>query len=40
VSEQTVFFVVLGALVCGAVLAVGVLQYVVWLAEREEGRFR
>ena len=35
-SEQTVFFVVLGACVCGAVIAVGVLEYAVWLAEQEE----
>jgi DMSO reductase anchor subunit len=36
VSERLVFFVVLGACVCGALIAVGVLEYLVWLAEQQE----
>jgi hypothetical protein len=35
-SEHVVFVVVLGACVCGALIAVGVLEYLVWLAEQQE----
>ena len=35
-TERLVFFVALGACVCGALIAVGVLEYLVWLAERQE----
>ena len=37
-SEHAVFLVVLGACVCGALIAVGVLEYAVWLSEQQEGR--
>ena len=39
-TERVVFFVVLGACVCGAVIAVGVLEYAVWLASLAERRRR
>lgn len=44
-SEHLVFWVVLGACVCGALIAVGLAEYAVWLAsqtksEQEEGRPR
>ena len=38
--EPLVFFIVLGACVCGALIAVGLLGHLLWLAEREEGRRR
>ena len=36
-TEHAVFLIVLGACVCGALIAVGVLEYAVWLLERQEG---
>ena len=35
-SEQMVFVVILGACVCGAVIALGVLEYAVWLMEQQD----
>jgi hypothetical protein len=37
VNDTLVLWVVLAACVCGAVVAVGVLHWVVWLAEQQEG---
>ena len=42
-SEHLLFVVVLGVCVCGALIAVGVLGHLLWLAERaerEDGRWR
>ena len=36
-SDHLLFVVLLAACVCGACIAVGVLEYVVWLAKQEEG---
>jgi hypothetical protein len=35
-NDTLVLWVVLGACVCGAVIAVGVLEYAVWLMEQEQ----
>ena len=36
--ERVVFFVVLAALACGALIAVGLLGHLLWLAERQRER--
>lgn len=36
-NDRLLYVVVLLACVCGAVIAVGVLEYVVWLLEQQEG---
>jgi hypothetical protein len=40
VSEHLLYLVVLGACVGGVVIALGVLEYAVWRAERDDGRWR
>ena len=37
-SDTLVLWVVLGACVCAAVIAGGVLEYAVWRMEQQEGR--
>ena len=39
-NEHLVFWIVLGACCCGAVIAVGLVVYAARVAEQEEGRFR
>ena len=36
-SDHALFLILLGACVCGALVAVGVAEYAVWLAQQEEG---
>lgn len=35
-SDHLLYLIVLGACVCGAVIAVGLLEYAVWLMEQEQ----
>lgn len=35
-SDHAVFLLLLGACCCGALIAVGVLEYAVWLSEQQE----
>ena len=37
-SDHAVFLILLGACVCGALIAVGVAEYAVWLAKQEGGK--
>ena len=36
-SDHLLFLILLGACCCGALIAVGVAEYAVWLAKQEEG---
>ena len=36
-NDHLVLWIVLGACCCGALIAVGLLEYAVWVAEQQEG---
>ena len=36
-NDHAVLLIVLGACVCGALVAVGCIEYLVWLSRQQEG---